>query len=295
MMSPIKRRPRIGLALSGGGARGLAHIGVIKVLQNAGIPIDFVSGSSMGGIIAGLYCAGISVDKLESIAIDLTKPNRFIKLIDFSPPRRGLLNGEIVINLLHEIITNDRQIEHLPTPLSLAAVDLKRNQDVCINTGSLLEAMMATAAIPGLFDPVIKNDQILVDGGVLNNLPIDLARKMGAEIIIAVDVNYFYDVELPWEEKPVVAHLTTLLPSLFLDVYQAEMIMISALTENRIKESKPDFMLRPNIPYNVNIFLGFPYADQIIAAGEEVTRSYLSQIRTRIKPRLHWPSLPDPK
>jgi NTE family protein len=294
-MSPIKRRPRIGLALSGGGARGLAHIGVLKVLHNAGIPIDYVSGASMGGIIAGLYCAGIPVDELESIALDLTRPNRFIKLIDFSPPRRGLLNGDIVINLLQEIITGDRQIEHLPIPLALAAVDLKRNQDVCINTGSLLEAMMATAAIPGLFDPVIKDDQILVDGGVLNNLPVELTRKMGAEIVIAVDVNYYYDVELPWEEKPVVAHLTTLLPSLFLDIYQAEMIMISALTESRLKESKPDFLLRPNIPYNVNIFLGFPYADQIIATGEKVTHSFLSQIRAKIKPRLHWPTALDPK
>jgi NTE family protein len=283
-MPTIKHQPRIGLTLSGGGARGLAHIGVIKELRNASIPIDCISGASIGGIIGGLYSAGIPIDKLESIALDLTKPNRFIKLIDFSPPRRGLLNDEIVKNLLQEILGSDFQIENLPIPLALAAVDLKRNQDVCISSGSLLEAMMATMAVPGLFDPVILEDQILVDGGVLNNLPVDLAREMGAEMIIAVDVNYFYDVNLSWEEKTISAHLNTLLPSIFLDVYQAEMIMISALTENRLKENKPDILLRPIIPFNVNIFTGFPFAGQIIAAGEEITRLSISQIEDLIKP-----------
>lgn len=287
-MSPKKRRPRIGLALSGGGARGLAHIGVIKVLQKAGIPIDCISGASMGGIIGGLFCAGVSIEKLESVALNFAKSNQLIKLIDLSPPRRGLLKGEKVKDLLQDMLIEDRRIEKLDLPLALAAVDLQTNQDVCLDSGSLLEAMMATAAVPGLFDPVIIDDQILVDGGVLNNLPVDLARKMDAEIIIAVDVNFLYDVQLSWEEKTVAARLNTLLPSMFRDVYQAEMIMVSAMTESRLKKIKPDFLLRPNIPFNVNMFMGFTFADQIIAAGEEITQPFTSQILARIKPRVHW-------
>lgn len=287
-MSPIKRRPRIGLALSGGGARGLAHIGVIKELQKANIPIDCISGASMGGIIAGLLSAGVTIDKLESTALNIAKPNQLIKLIDLSPPRRGLLKGEKVEDLLQELLIEDRQIEQLDIPLALAAVDLRSNKDVSLDSGSLLEAMMASAAVPGLFEPVIINDQTLVDGGVLNNLPVDLTRKMGAEIIIAVDVNHFYDDKLSWEEKSIPARLNTFLPSVFRDVYQAEMIMVSAITENRLMKTKPDFLLCPNIPFNVNIFMGFAFADQIIAAGEEIARQFVTQIQVRIKPRVYW-------
>ncbi len=287
-MSPIKRRSRIGLALSGGGARGLAHIGVIKVLRKAGIPIDCICGTSMGGIIAGLYSAGVTIEKLESLALNFAKPNQLIKLIDLSPPRRGLLKSERVKDLLQDVLIEDRQVEQLDIPLALAAVDLRTNQEVCLDSGLLLEAMMASAAVPGLFDPVIMNDQTLVDGGVLNNLPVNLARKMGAEIIIAVDVNYFYDVNLSWEEKTIASRLNTLLPSIFRDIYQAEMIMVSAMTENRLTKTKPDFLLRPIIPFNVNIFMGFTFTNQIIAAGEEVTHQFTAQIQARIKPRVRW-------
>jgi len=287
-MSPVKRRPKIGLALSGGGARGLAHIGVIKVLQNSGIPIDCISGTSMGGIIAGLFSAGVTIDQLESVALNLSKPKQLIKLIDLSPARRGLLKGEKVKDLLLELLKEERQIEQLDLPLALAAVDLRTNQDVSLNSGSLLDAMMASAAVPGLFDPVICNEKTLVDGGVLNNLPIDLLQKMGAEIKIAVDVNYFYDVQLSWEEKSVAARFNALLPAIFQDVYQAEMIMVSAITENRLNKYKPDFLLRPNIPFNVNIFMGFNFADQIIVAGEEAAQQCVQQIQARIKPRVYW-------
>jgi NTE family protein len=136
-MTPKKRSPRIGVAFSGGGARGLAHIGVLKVLQEANIYIDCISGTSMGGIIAGLFSAGVSVEKLESIALNLSNTKQLIKLVDLSPPRRGLLKGDKVKDLLLELLGEDCQIEHLDIPLALAAVDLRTNKDECINSRSL--------------------------------------------------------------------------------------------------------------------------------------------------------------
>lgn len=281
----IEHRPKIGLVLSGGGARCFAHIGVIKCLVRAGVPIDCVCGTSMGGIIAGLFCAGIPIDTLESIALTLAKPKELIKLIDLSPPRRGLLNIENVREFLQEILVEEYQIEKLDIPLAMAAVDLRTNKEVCLNSGSLLEAMIATTAFPGLFDPVIIDNKTLVDGGVLNNLPVDLAKELGAEIIIAVDVNYINNDISPWEEESIASRFNTLLPSIFHDVYQAEMIMVSALTENKLSKIKPDFLLRPIIPFSVNIFMGFIFAEQIITAGEEITQQFIPQIQVCTKSR----------
>lgn len=277
-MALIKHYPKIGLALSGGGARGLAHIGVMKTLQNAGIPIDFMSGASMGAIIAGLYCAGVSIERLELEALSFSKPHHLIKLIDFSPPRRGLIRGEKVKDLLFDILDKDYQIDQLKIPLAITAVNLKNSQEVCLNSGSLIDAMLASSAVPGLFDPIIIENQTLVDGSVLNNLPVDLVRKMGAELVIAVDVNFFYENQASWEEPFVASRLNSFLPAIFKDIYQAEMIMVSALTENKLKQHKPDFLIRPKIPFDVNIFMGFNYADKIITAGEEMAQSFITQI-----------------
>jgi len=285
-MASLFRRPTVGLALGGGGARGLAHIGVLKVLENEGVIIDYLAGSSMGGLIAGLYAAEIPISEIESEAISLSKVSELIKLLDLTPFRRGLLNGERVRAYLEDILGEDRLMENLRLPLALTAVDLLSRKEVILSHGSLIEAMIATSCVPGLFTPIEKDNCLLIDGSVLNNVPGDVARKLGAEVIIAVDVNYLLEDDQQWKEFTGSSQLSKILPRFALDFYQAEIIMISQLTEFKLKEANPNIILRPKIPADVNIFLGFSHAANTIEIGEECTRQALPKIQKIVQPRL---------
>ncbi len=134
-------RPKIGLALGGGGARGLAHIGVLKVFERSGIPIDFLTGTSMGGIIAGAYAAGISPAELEAEAERMTHVSSMMRLVDLSGPRRGLIEGKHIRAYLCDLLGKDTTIENLSIPLALPAVDLVSGQQVVLRQGLLVEAV----------------------------------------------------------------------------------------------------------------------------------------------------------
>jgi len=183
-----KKPPRtVGLALSGGGARGLAHIGVLKVLEREGIPIDYLAGTSMGGVIAAGCAAGLSPEFMEQEALRMTSLRRLLALADPSLPRRGLFEGQKV----HEYFIGhlgDRTFDDLRVPLTLVAVDLNTGREVFLSQGQVADAVRATVALPGIFRPVERDGQLLVDGGLLDNLPADAARHIGADVVIAVDV-----------------------------------------------------------------------------------------------------------
>jgi len=283
-MSKFYRRPFVGLALGGGGARGLAHIGILKVFHAMDIPIDCLAGSSMGGLIAAFYACGLPIDTIEQEAIRLSKVSHIVKLVDLIPPRRGLMRSDRIRSYFTELIGTDKRIENLPTPLVLTSVDIKTRKEIKLTNGSLLDAMMATCSVPGLFPPTEINDHILVDGGLLNNVPADHVRKIGAEITIAVDVNYMIDNDEQWSNISQSIPLSKVIPNFAIDLYQAEIIMSGALTEYNLLKAHPDFILRPKIPSYVNIFFGFPHVENIIAAGEEIAREYLSDIQRSIKP-----------
>jgi len=292
-MNNLFRPPYIGLALGGGGARGLAHIGVLKALMKANIPIHCLAGSSMGGLIAGLFAAGVSIETLEEEALKLSKLTEIVKLLDLAPARRGLFKADRIQSFLQNLLIEDQQIETLPIPLALTAVDLISRKEVLITKGSLIKGLMATTCVPGLFSPIPYDDHLLIDGGVLNNVPADVVRKMGAEFVVAVDVNHIYDEDSHWAQFSATSTLTKFLPKFALDFYQAEIIMVSALTFYKLKKAKPDVLLRPPIPADVNIFLGFTHAETSIASGEIITREHISKILAKIKPAFRFPhSLP---
>ena len=180
-MPQLIRRPMTGLALGGGGARGLAHIGILKTLKSAGVPIDYLVGSSMGGLIAALCAAGIPIEEMEAEALNMSKASQMVRLLDLAPPRRGLVKGERLRAYLTKLFGKDHLMENLPISLALVAVNLQTAKEVILSNGSLIEAVMATMAVPGIFAPVEINKQCLVDGGVLNNVPADVARQQGAE------------------------------------------------------------------------------------------------------------------
>ena len=180
----MKKRPLIALALGGGGALGFAHVGVLEVLQKNNIPIDIVVGTSMGAVVGALYCNGASIEEMEKLA----KSVRTKKLIDISLGLQGLISGNKAISTLKKYIPKDKNIEDLPVKFACNAVNIVNGEEVVFEKGNIIKALRASISVPGIFVPVHMNGMTLVDGGVLNNLPHDIARSMGADIVIAVDV-----------------------------------------------------------------------------------------------------------
>jgi NTE family protein len=212
-----KKRPKIGLVLSGGGARGFAHVGVIKVLEENKIPVDFVAGASMGGLVGALYATGRTLDEMERLIEtldwdDLLRGKTSFEALSYrrKEDRRNLpgaitlggkgrkLNLPSSLNPGHEIgLVLDRlmlsygdntNFDRLPIPFRAVATDLVNAETVVLKDGSLAQALRATMAIPGVFAPVELNGKILADGGILNNIPTDVAADMGADIIIVVNI-----------------------------------------------------------------------------------------------------------
>ncbi|QCX32232.1 patatin family protein [Caloramator sp. E03] len=181
----MKERLKVGLALGSGASRGLAHIGVIETLLKYGITIDMVSGSSIGALIGSLYCCDIDFKYVKALFKQLPKK----AYLDVSVPRLGFIKGERIESIL-KLITKDCDFKDLKTPLSVVATDLKNKKEVIFTEGKVYEAVRASISVPGVFVPYFKDDMILVDGGVIERVPAKAVRKMGADIIIGVDVGF---------------------------------------------------------------------------------------------------------
>lgn len=211
-------RPRIGLVLSGGGARGAAHVGVLKVLERLHVPVDYIAGTSMGAIIGGLYASGMSPEEIERALAgidwnDILKDNTSRSLLSFRRKRdqdqfltrsavgvrnrqvrlpMGLIQGQKLLLKLKELtrpVAGVKKFDNLPIPFRAVATDIGTGREVVLGKGDLAVAMRASAAIPSVFAPVRMGRLLLVDGGVTDNLPVRVVREMGADIVIAVDIS----------------------------------------------------------------------------------------------------------
>ena len=180
----MKKRPKVAVVLSGGGALGFAHIGVFQALKKHKIPVDMIVGTSMGAIVGGAIACGRKPDDLVNAATQLKTRH----LYDFNINLKGLLSGKSVMKFLRreipEIDQKDTKIQFFCN-----AVDLISGKEVVFKDGNILENIRASMSVPGVFNPVKKGDMLLVDGGLVNNMGHDIARREGADIIIAVDVN----------------------------------------------------------------------------------------------------------
>ncbi len=174
---------KVGLALSGGAARGIAHIGVIKYLEENGIKAACVAGTSAGSIVGSLYCSGKTVEELEKIAATMSWKD----LVRFSLPHKGLFDSKSLLKVLRKHLGN-KSFEELKIPLIINAVDLISGKEQVITKGDLAEAVSASCAIPGIFTPVKTGSYLLVDGGLLNNLPAALLKDKNLDYIISVNV-----------------------------------------------------------------------------------------------------------
>ena len=199
-------RPKIGLALGGGGARGAAHIGVLRVLEKENIPVDYLVGTSAGAFIAALYSGGVNPDELENYVLSgaigkvyrtdfsilravFIYINRIVHTTFRKPFYAGLYNDHRLHHFVNQALMKNNGTIDLTIPLHIIAVDLVSGQPVVIKSGDVGLAVQASTTIPSLHEPIPINDQVLVDGGVLRNIPVEEAKKMGADIVIAIDVD----------------------------------------------------------------------------------------------------------
>ncbi|MHB8709365.1 MAG: patatin-like phospholipase family protein, partial [Desulfuromonadales bacterium] len=175
---------RLGLALGSGAARGLAHIGVLKVLDEAKIQVHTIAGTSIGAFIGALYAAGVPVQRMEAVARELDW-RKLAHLLNPTVPTSGLVDGGKLVEFMAELLPV-HSFEALRLPLAVTATDIETGEALIIRKGDLLEALRAALAFPGVFPPVRFNDRFLVDGGLCNPVPADVARHLGADRVIGV-------------------------------------------------------------------------------------------------------------
>ncbi|MCW5626206.1 MAG: patatin-like phospholipase family protein [Burkholderiales bacterium] len=282
-------RRKVGLALGSGSARGLAHIGVLRALREANIEADLIAGSSVGALVGAAYASG-KLEPLETAFRGFDwKTVAF--LLDPVFPRSGLIDGRKIAAFVRTHVPPAR-IEELPLPFRAVATDIMTGDEVAIDAGDIIEAVRASIAIPGILTPVRSNGRVLADGGLVNPVPVSTARAMGADIVIAVDLNH--DViahrmsllKPPPDAKPnVMARLLDginaidnpalaqfrawlqqePLPGIF-DVLAASIYITQArITEANLRYFKPDVLIQP--PLGGVKFLEFHRAEEIIEIG----------------------------
>lgn len=273
------RTPRVGLALGGGGVRGLAHLGVLRVLEEAQIPIACIAGTSIGAIFGAMWARGHRAAAMEAEVRRLRQIGTMLRLVDWVPSSRGLMPGHKVYRYLDDKLGPGLTFADLSIPLAVTSVDLANWQEVDFTTGPVLDAVRASMSVPGLFVPVELDGMRLVDGGFLNNVPVDLARALGADIVLAVDV----DAHRRHDERPVRPAVDSpfpnYTPSLVLDLWQAALVMSHAVKQCKYRETPPDLLLLPPIPATVGLLRGLARIDAVIDAGEAGMRALLPRLQ----------------
>jgi NTE family protein len=272
---------KVGLVLSGGGARGYAHIGVLRSLEERGLKVEAIAGCSMGGIIGALHAAGYTAAQIRDVfdGIDL------IGLLDRSS-MGGLIGGKGITRHLEKHLP--ATFEELKVPLAVTAVDVQRGRLVVLNRGKLMPALRATSALPGIFAAVKHAGRVLIDGGLLNNLPVDVIRAMTLAPVVAVDTSAPADRRLVFEdERTLWEKVRTPLkhrkrPLIFEMLMKSIDIPQGPVTSVRLSLNPPEVLIRPPLDPDLKIEdynrldeavqVGFEAAELKLAAGEAVLR-----------------------
>ncbi|MEN9936312.1 MAG: hypothetical protein RLZZ387_2891 [Chloroflexota bacterium] len=234
---------RIGLVLGGGGGKGGAHLGVLAALEQLEVPIDLIAGTSIGGAVGVLYAAGLSVEEIGRAFTGFT----LRRIATPDPSRTGLLGSRKREAFLRELL-GDRTFADLRVPCAVTTVDLASGRVVVIDEGPLVPALMATTALPGIFPPVVRGDEVLCDGGTLNNLPIDVVERMGAGRVVAVqlvDSGEGWTLSFATPTGPL-ARLTVA-PRQFELAQRAVAVMVAHATEMELRQHPPALLLKPDV------------------------------------------------
>ncbi|WP_455586728.1 patatin-like phospholipase family protein [Bacteroides sp.] len=257
------------LVLSTGGARGLAHIGVIEELERQGFKITSVIGSSMGALVGAMFATG-TMQECKEWFCSLNK-RKIFGLADFTLSKEGIIKGDRILQTLSELIP-DRNIEDLPIPYTAVATDVQTEQEVVFDSGSLHHAIRASISIPMLFRPLKIGDKTLIDGGIANPLPLNRAKRTNGSIIIAVNVN------APNNPHQEVNHIKT---NLYTLLTESSRIMQQQITRFSIERYQPELIIE--IPGQSYDMLDFHKAPQIIETGREAAKFHV-QSSSSVRP-----------
>ncbi|MGE5242204.1 MAG: patatin-like phospholipase family protein [Bacteroidota bacterium] len=262
-LAPIKRtdHPVVVIVLSGGAARGFAHTGVLRVLDENGIKPDAIVGTSAGSVVGALYAGGIRGDALVEAALELQRE----QVIEFTYPNRGFVNGQRLQEYIDRRL-GDRPIGRLDLPFVAVATDLGNGRLVAFNRGDTGTAVRASSSVPAVFQPLDMDGREYVDGGLVSPVPVRVARALGADIVIAVDVTH----------QPTAAKKFDSTGAL---MAQSLIIMEHALADNELKDAdvviRPDLSEAPSVSFNLRA--------EVVAAGERAARAALPRIRALIE------------
>ena len=261
----------VSLALSSGGARGYAHIGVIEVLLELGYEIKSIAGASMGAVIGGVFAAG----KLEEYKNWVTTLEKFDvwKMFDLSFNKKGIFKGDRIINYLEKNIIGEVNIEDFNTKFTAVAVDIISHKEIWFSKGPLFDAIRASIAIPGIFTPFTKDNMILVDGGVLNPLPIAPVLNDQSDIIIAVDVNSSKEPDFSLYAGKVYEAEEKEDYNMFNIMLQAINIMQNKISRFKLASYSPDLIIE--IPKDYCGIFDFHKAKQMVEVGRIITKKTL--------------------
>ncbi len=307
-----RRAPRVALVLGSGAARGWAHIGVVQELLAAGCRIDMVAGASMGALVGAVFAAG-RMEGLRDLACRLDWRQMISYFIELNFPRSGLIDGRKVVEFTRRYVKFAR-IEELPLPFRAVATDIISGSEFVFERGDVVEAVRASIAIPAMFTPVCLDGKILADGGLVNPVPVSVARAMGADFVIAVDVNHYFSAataapplpgaqackrrmagaeldllaEIVSQVKKRLAGADTALgrtinrwtkaaavPGIFDVLGNSIRIMEARITEAELRANPPELLIRPQL--GGISFMDFHRAAEIIRAGRQATRELLNQ------------------
>ena len=274
-MNPNPKK-KVGLALSGGAARGFAHIGVLDVLQKEGIPIDIIAGTSAGAIIGAVYasCQDSETVKKHALSIDWKK---MASLFDLSFRMSGLLKGRKIENLMSEYIGGDIDFSELKIPFACVATDIDTGEEIVITTGSVSEALRATISVPGIFSVAKRGDRYLVDGGLTTPVPVETVKQMGADFVIAVNVNLRVTDRLSKSsEKRAQAHKE---PNIFHVMMQSIYITTDTVAQNSLADA--DIVIEPDLK-GIGA-ADFQKAGEMILMGQEAAADTIPKIKRKLK------------
>lgn len=262
-MTKGTKKKDVALVLSSGGAKGLAHIGAIEELETHGYHISSIAGCSMGALIGGVYAAG----KLEEFRewMKTVDKKKMLELTDFSLSLNHLVKGKKIIEAIMEFVP-DVAIEDLPIPFCVVATDLKAGKEVLITKGSLFQAIRASISIPSFYEPVQRDDMILVDGGIVNPTPLNRVQRQPEDILVGIDVSG-HDYKAQWEEHQNLNYYTVLSRSSSLMIHQNSLLMAKIM--------KPDIFVGVQMG-QYGIF-DYDKSEEIIAVGRLKTALAISQ------------------
>ncbi len=261
-------RPVVGLALGGGGARGLAHVGALKILSQADIKIDYIAGTSIGAMIGAWLALGKSLTELEELCLSFDRSKAWRQFVDIGNPRYSFLAGQKIKKFVYKIFGR-KQFKDCQIPLAIVATDLANGREVVLNQGSIAQAVLASIAIPGLLPPVKYGHSYLIDGGPTNVTPASVAAKMGAKIVIAMDLSV--QPSAHFQAKP----------TLFTTLMQSYTIIREQSVKYQLAKTKSNhrlILVRPIFNDIIDTFQ-FDQTAEFIKLGEEAMRRRLPALR----------------